>query len=143
MVSDFLQPHGLLTASLLCPWDSPGKNTRVGCHFLFQGIFPTQGSNLCLLCLLYWQVDSLPLSHLGSSGKVSGWPRSSFEFFHTNIHKNPNEFWPTQYLMHVVSLNPPKKPPEEGNILIFQMMIERQELNSDFLDLQAQILFFF
>ena len=28
----------------LCPWDSPGKNTGVGCHFLLQGIFPTQGS---------------------------------------------------------------------------------------------------
>ena len=32
---------------LLCPWDSPGKNTEVGCHALLQGIFPTQGSNLC------------------------------------------------------------------------------------------------
>jgi len=31
---------------LLCPWDSPGKNTEVGCHaFLLQGIFPTQRSN--------------------------------------------------------------------------------------------------
>ena len=30
---------------LLCAWDSPGKNTGVGCHFLLQGIFPTQGSN--------------------------------------------------------------------------------------------------
>ena len=30
---------------LLCPWDSPGKNTGVGCHFLLQEIFPTQGSN--------------------------------------------------------------------------------------------------
>ena len=28
----------------LCPWDSPGKNTGVGCHSLLQGIFPTQGS---------------------------------------------------------------------------------------------------
>ena len=28
-----------------CPWDSPGKNTGVGCHFLLQGIFPTQGLN--------------------------------------------------------------------------------------------------
>ena len=28
---------------LLCPWDSPGKNTGVGCHALLQGIFPTQG----------------------------------------------------------------------------------------------------
>ena len=43
----------------------PGKNTGVGCHFLLQGIFLTQGSNQLLLCLLYWQVDSLPLSHLG------------------------------------------------------------------------------
>ena len=31
------------TVARLCPWDSPGKNTRVGCHFLLQGIFPTQG----------------------------------------------------------------------------------------------------
>ena len=30
----------------LCPWDFPGKNTGVGCHFFLQGIFPTQGSNL-------------------------------------------------------------------------------------------------
>ena len=34
---------------LLCPWDSPGKNTGVGCHFLLQGIFPTQESNPSLL----------------------------------------------------------------------------------------------
>ena len=42
---------------------SPGKNTGVGCHFLLQGVFPTQESNLCLL---QWKVDSLPLSHQGS-----------------------------------------------------------------------------
>ena len=28
--------------TLLCPWDSPGKNAEVGCHFLLQGIFLTQ-----------------------------------------------------------------------------------------------------
>ena len=50
--------------SLLCPWDSPDNNPGVGCHFLFQGIFPIQGWNLHLW---HWQVDSLPLSHLGSS----------------------------------------------------------------------------
>ena len=33
-------------ARLLCPWDSPGKNIGVGCPFLLQGIFLTQGSNL-------------------------------------------------------------------------------------------------
>ena len=46
---------------LHCPWNSPGKNTAVGCLFLLQAIFPTQGSNLHLLCLLQWQVASLPL----------------------------------------------------------------------------------
>ena len=39
---------------------SPGKNTGVVCHFLLHGIFPTEGSNLCLL---HGQVGSLPLSH--------------------------------------------------------------------------------
>ena len=38
---------------------SPGKNTGEGCHFLRQGIFPTQGSDPRLLRLLQWQ-DSLP-----------------------------------------------------------------------------------
>ena len=48
-------------------WDSPGKSTRVGCHALLQEIFPTQGSNLHLLCLLHWQVGSLPLAPPGKS----------------------------------------------------------------------------
>ena len=46
-------------------WDSPGKSTRVGCHALLQGIFLTQGSNLCLLPLLYWLGGSLPLAPAG------------------------------------------------------------------------------
>ena len=45
--------------------DSPGKNTGVGCHTLLQGIFPTQGSNPHLLCLLHCQVCSLPLTPPG------------------------------------------------------------------------------
>ena len=46
--------------SLECfsPWDSPGKNNRVGCHALLQGIFLTQGSNLHLFHLLHWQAGS-------------------------------------------------------------------------------------
>ena len=39
-------------AKPLCPWDFPGKNTGVGCHFLLQGIFLIQGLNQCLLGLL-------------------------------------------------------------------------------------------
>ena len=53
VISDSLQPYGptlqTVDARFLCPWDSPGKNTGVGCHFLLQGIFPIQGSNSCLL----------------------------------------------------------------------------------------------
>jgi len=45
VVSDSLRPHGLQPTRLLRPWDFPGKSTGVGCHFLLQGIFPTQGSN--------------------------------------------------------------------------------------------------
>ena len=48
-----------LACQFLCPWDSPGKNNGMGCHFLLQGIFLTQGSNLHLLRLLHWQVDSI------------------------------------------------------------------------------------
>ena len=44
-----LRPHGLQSARLLCPGNSPGKNTRVGCYSLLQGIFLTQGSNPGLL----------------------------------------------------------------------------------------------
>ena len=46
------------SARLLCPWDFPGKKTGVGCHFLLQEIFQTQGWNPSLLSLLHWQADS-------------------------------------------------------------------------------------
>ena len=61
----FCDPVDCNPPGSFCPWDFPGKNTEVGCHFLLQGIFPTQGSNLHLLCLLHWQADSWPLSKLG------------------------------------------------------------------------------
>ena len=77
-----LQPHGLELSRLLCSWNSSGKKTGVGCHFLLQGIFLTQGSNPHLL---HWQANSLPLNHKGSPqewipsicceapGKISLW----------------------------------------------------------------------
>ena len=49
-----LGPHGLQPARLPCPWDSPGKNTVVGCHALLWGSsWPRDGP--VLLCLLYWK----------------------------------------------------------------------------------------
>ena len=50
-MSDPLQLYELYLSRLLCPWDSLGKNTGVGCHTLFQRIFPTQGLNPCLTSL--------------------------------------------------------------------------------------------
>jgi len=55
-------------ARLLCPWNFPGRNIGVGCHLLLQGIFLSQGLNLCLLHILHWQVDSLTI---GPHGKPS------------------------------------------------------------------------
>ena len=49
VLSNSLWSHGLQPARLLCPWNSLGKNTGMGYHGLFQGIFPTQGLNLGLL----------------------------------------------------------------------------------------------
>ena len=48
-MSDYLQPQWTVGCQTLCPCNSPGKNTGVGCHFFLQGIFPTQGLNPDLL----------------------------------------------------------------------------------------------
>ena len=44
-MSNSFRPHGLQPTRLFYPWDFPGQNTGVGCHFLLQAIFLTQGSN--------------------------------------------------------------------------------------------------
>ena len=90
-----LWSHGLWSARLLCQWDSPAENTGVGCHFLFLGIFPTQGSNPCLLCLLHWQVGSLLLCYLGS-------PRWLMVIQYTKGHLTPNTdlLWKSLHCFH-------------------------------------------
>ena len=73
VTSDSLRPHGLQPARFLCPWNSPGKNTRLRCHALLQGIFPTQRSNPGLL---YCRQIFYHLSHhLNAAGDT---------FFRTN-----------------------------------------------------------
>ena len=84
VVSDSLQHHGLQPSRLLCPWDSPDKNTGVGCHALLQGIFPTQGSNPdLLLCrqILYH------LRHWGSP-RILEWVAYPF---------SGGSFWPRNW----------------------------------------------
>ena len=68
VMSDSLQPPGPSPARLLCPWDSPGKNTGVGCHSLLQGICLTQGSNPdvlhCRQILYHLSHEGSPLNAL-------------------------------------------------------------------------------
>ena len=70
---------------LLCPWDSPGKNTGVGCCALLQGIFLTQGSNPCLLHLLHWEVGSLALAPPGKR-KRQGQRPPKVPHSYVNLH---------------------------------------------------------
>ena len=71
-VSDSVGPHGLGTSQLLCPWDSPSKNTGVDCHALLQMIFLTLGLNSGLLHykkILYCLSHQEPRSSEASSKK--------------------------------------------------------------------------
>ena len=64
VVSDSLWPHALQPARLLCPWDSPGKNTGVRCHTLLQGNLPNPGIKPTSPASPAFHVNSLPLRHL-------------------------------------------------------------------------------
>ena len=50
-MSDSVRPHRRQPTSLLCPWDSPGKNTRVGCHFLLHCMKVKSESEVAQSCL--------------------------------------------------------------------------------------------
>ena len=97
VMSDSLPPCKLWPARLLCPGDSPGKKTGVGCHASLQGIFPTRGSNLRLLHLLHQQASSLQQCHLESPAlQQSSSIISVFSFisFYPYIY----HFFPSTYL---------------------------------------------
>ena len=85
--SGSLWPYGLYPARLLCPWDSSGKNSGVGCHALLQGIFPIQGSNphLHRRQILYL------LSHWGSARLMVTGTNISISCFH-NLVPRPMSF---------------------------------------------------
>ena len=93
----------VLCAKLLqsCPMDCsspdfsvrenfPSKSTGMSCHFLLQGIFPTQGSNLHLLCFLHWHVGSLPLA-----APVRGWTSAQRRYWGSYVirQKRDQEEW--------------------------------------------------
>ena len=72
------EPHGLQPARLLHPWDSPGKSTGVGCHFLLQGILPTQGWKPGLP---HGRQTLYHLSHHSASRAIQGGTNFSVTFF--------------------------------------------------------------
>ena len=99
---DSLRLYRPQPARLLCPWDSPGKNTGVGRHAL-QGIFLTQRLNPCLLGFLPWQVGSLPgVSH----GKPGGSPCAP--------RKSPHATAKIQHSLPPIPIFQPKTVPSEG-----------------------------
>ena len=82
---NLLVSYGLQPVSLLCPWNSPGKNTRVGSHSLFQQIFPTQGLNGSPAL----QVDSLSSEPPGKPIHISVYVYILFSIlFHYRLLQN-------------------------------------------------------
>ena len=81
-LSDSLWPQGLKPTRLLCPWDSPGKNTGIDCHFLLQGIFPTWRLNLGFL---YCRQDLYHLNQLKEFFFIRLW-KSNWDFRPWNLN---------------------------------------------------------
>ena len=83
VVCDSLQPYRLQPTRLLCPWNFPGKNTRVGSHSLLQGIFPTQGLNLgllhCMQILYHLSHQRSPRTLLEIFKKLPRWHSGRFD----------------------------------------------------------------
>ena len=73
VMSNSLRPHGLQPVRLLRPWNFPGNNPSMSCHFLHQRIFLTQGSNPCVLLLLHLQVGFYHQCHQFISLVIYSW----------------------------------------------------------------------
>ena len=128
-MSNSLWPRRLYIAcqAPLSVWDFPSKNTRVGCHFLLQRIFLTQGYNPCLL---HWQVDSLSLSHKRSPYNNS---KLSMTF------KNCESLYctPVTYIILYINYNSIKKLKEEKNS---KFKKKKKQTNTEFYDKKLHLL---
>ena len=91
-VSDSVRPHGLQPTRLLRPWDSPGKNIGVGCHFLIQCMKVESESEVTQSCLTL--SDSMDCSLPGSSihgifqARVLEWGAIAFSIWITSSPLN-------------------------------------------------------
>ena len=115
-----LWPHGLYPTKLLCPWNSPGKNVGMGCHFLLQGIFPTQGLNPG-----QWQPTPVSLSGKshGQSSLVGYSPRGRKESDTTErLHTHTHTHTPS---LQADSL-PTEPPGKSVNDIIWGLVLNRK-----------------
>ena len=90
VMSDSVRPHRQQPTRLPRPWDSPGKNTRVGCHFLLQCIKLKSESEVAQLCptLRYPMDCSLPGSSVHGIFQARGleWGAIAFSTFYHQSH---------------------------------------------------------
>ena len=111
-MSDSVRPHGLQPTRLFRPWDSPGKNTGVGCHFLLQCMKVESESEVAQSCLTL--SDPMDYSLPGSSthgifqARVLEWGAIAF-----STRKSPGlEFqlwhWPSVGLAQVLISHAPQ-----------------------------------
>ena len=137
VVSDSSRPHGLYPTRLLCPWNFPGKSTGVGCHFLLQGIFPTQGLNPGLL---HCRQTLYPLSH---QGRESQWRVCYGEsHFHHNLRETyrmslrleplkDKSFYPLASIPHWMTLSPEKLTPKGLVTLLVGLQVSEKVLRQN------------
>ena len=89
VMSDSVRPHGLQPTKLPRPWDSPGKNTGVGCHFLLQCMKVESESEVAQSCpTLSDPMDcSLPGSSVHGSfqARVLEWGAIAFSIIKSSI----------------------------------------------------------
>ena len=92
-MSDSVRPHRRQPTRLLCPWDSPGKNTGVGCHFLLQCMKAKRESEVAQLCLTL--SDPMDCSLPGSSihgifqARVLEWVAIAFSGMDVEFYQIP------------------------------------------------------
>ena len=117
VVPDSLRPHGLQSSRLFCPWNSPGKNTGVGCHFLLQWNLSVQFSSVAQSCPtvcnpMNRSMPGLPVHH------------HLPEFTQTHVHRVSDTIQPSHPLS---SPFPPALNPSQHQSL-FQLVNSSHEV---------------
>ena len=102
VVSDSVQPHRQQPTRLPCPWDSPGKNTEEGCHFLLQCMKVKSESEVAQLCLTLSDPMDCSLPSFSVHGifqaRVLEWGATAFSILYIVVYtcpsQSPNSFHP-------------------------------------------------